>query len=612
ALLKLVDRPHASVEELVREHIKGPDFPTAGVLLEGEDDIVKMYTKGQGSLTLRSDWEVEPQDDGTARIVITSVPYTVNKATLVEKIAEHIQDKKLPQVVHVRDESTEDVRVVLELKRGAGHDAVMAYLFKHTPLQTRFHVNLTCLVPAEGQEKCAPAKLNLKQILWHFLEFRMDVFTRRTQFDLGALERRIHILEGYELVFNALDEALELIRSADGKRDAQDKLIERFELSEVQSHRVVELPLYRLAKLEIEDIRAELREKRAQAEKLKDLLGNERKRWSAIKRELRSIQSKYADVRRTRVGGNVREFAYSEENYIVDEEYRVLVSKDGWIKRQKSYSDLSTIRVRDHDEVRYAMPGRTRGVVTFFSNMGRAYTMRVDDVPSTSGYGDPVQAFFDFDDGEKVVGVLTDHEDVRRRYDTAQLGDDALALLALGVDSEPSVVQLFAISSAGQSVRFSYSGFDEPSNRKGRIFMRLDDGDAIVNVEPGLGQEYVCLATREGRGLTFVAREISYYKGVAKGVRAVTLVDGDDVLDFTLVRDPQTGLEVETNRGAMHTIQPSLSKFAPSSRGNKGRWVIKRGHLIRAYRPAVEIITVAQEEEERASGERSAGAASEA
>jgi len=205
--------------------------------------------------------------------------------------------------------------------------------------------------------------------------------------------------------------------------------------------------------------------------------------------------------------------------------------------------------------------------------------------------------------------VLGDHAGGGRFYDTGQLDEDAVTQLGLGDAVDGSVVQLFAISSFGQSVRFSYSGFDEVSNRKGRIYMRLDEGDTIVNVEPGLGGEFVSLATREGRGLTFMAREISFYKGVAKGVKAVTLEDGDDVLDFTLVEDPQTGLEVETNRGAMHTIQPSLSKFAPSSRGNKGRWVIKRGHLIRAYRPAVEIITVAQEEEERAAVQRAIDAA---
>jgi DNA gyrase/topoisomerase IV subunit A len=237
ALIYMIGSPNARVQTLVSKFITGPDFPTGGRVLNTEDELVKIYQEGSGALDIRGEYTVE----GKKRIIITAIPYGVTKSALIETIAEHIVRDKVPQLVDIRDESTEEVRIVLELRRGADPDAAMAYLFKHTPLQTRFHVNLTCLVPTDNPEVSAPSRVDLLTVLQHFLTFRMEVVVRRLRFDLEQLEKRIHILRGFEIIFSGLDEAIKIIRASSDKRDAAQRLILRFALDEVQSEAILEL-----------------------------------------------------------------------------------------------------------------------------------------------------------------------------------------------------------------------------------------------------------------------------------------------------------------------------------------------------------------------------------
>ena len=591
ALMALIKRPQLTLEELMREHFKGPDFPTAGVLLEDQDTILKIYETGHGGVTIRADWGVE-KIEGSKRkqIVITSIPYTVTKSTLIEKIADHVIKGKLPQIEDVRDESTDEVRVVLELKRGCEPEAPMAYLFKYTPLQHRFHVNLTCLVPTDNEQVSAPKRVSLKEILQHFLDFRMQVYTKRLEFDLAQLLKEIDRLEGFEKIFGDLDRALALIRSAEGKADAAEKLIAGFELNAAQAEAILETKLYRIAKLEIAQIRKDLAAKRKLASGLGRLLGDEGLRWREIRKELRSIRSAYGDARRTRVSEVVRELEFSEENYIIEEEAIVIVTQDGWFKRQKSYTELATIRVRDGDAVRWALPATTRGTVMCFTTHGSVYTMRVNDVPSTSGYGDPVQSRFDFADGEKIVGVMTSHEALLSQYERRDEEPSQMALIdeEREPDGERGVLML-AVADNGLGVRFGLEPYLEPSTVRGRAYMKVKKGERVLNCEPCRGDEIVAIATREGRAMTFMASEVATYKGVAKGVKTIALEKKDSVLDFTLTSNPYQGLEVETNRGSRQVVRASLSKFSPIARGNRGQWVIHKGHLIRSHRPAVEI-----------------------
>ncbi len=583
ALIAVIDRPEITVDEIVGDIIQGPDFPTGGVLLNTPEELREIYNEGRGTLLTRAQWEIE-KDGHQKYIVITSIPYYVNKSSLIEKIAGHIIEESVPQLRDVRDESTEDIRIVLELKRSADPEAAMAYLFKHTQLEDRFHVNLTCLVPSDNPHVAQPARVDLKEMLRHFLTFRMEVLTRRLTYDLEQLRHRIHILEGFEIIFGDLDRAIALIRASEGKRDAADKLMAEFGIDDEQADAILETKLYRLAKLEIESIRKELAEKRAQAAYLEGLLASDEKRWAEIRRELTHLRDAYSDPRRTLVDVPVRELEYSEEDYIVAERVWVMISKNGRMKRQKSYTDLSTIRVKDNDEIRWVLPANTRDTAVFFTNRGRAYTLRVDDIPSTTGYGDPLQATFQFDDGETVAGVAVTNRQVLRPWQPEQV-----SLVDDSADTAEVDYHFVALSESGQSIRFSLDSYEEPSTVNGRLFMRLDDDDTIVNVEQCDGTELVAVASRNGRGLMFPVREISHVKGPAKGVRAMSLDKNDTLLDFTLARERLDGLEVETNQGRREIIRATKSKFAPTSRGNKGRLIILRGHLIRSHRPPLEI-----------------------
>ena len=360
ALVALIDDPTLPVDKLIKRGlIQGPDFPTGGELLNDRASLIDIYSKGSGALEVRGTWEIETEGR-SSRIIITSIPYGLNKATLVGDIADHIRKAKLPQLVDVRDESTEDLRIVLELKRGASSDAAMAYLFKRTALQTRFNLNMTVLCPTDDPAVCVPRRVGIREALEHFLEFRYQVVRRRLLFDLTKLEERIHILRGFAIIFADLDEAIRIIRASEGKSDARGKLIERFGIDHDQAEAVLETKLYRLAKLEIQQILDELADKEAQAAAIRALLADEDRMWNLIRSELQEIQDAFGDRRMTKVTGPVEDVEFSDEAYIVAEDAFVIVTHDGWIKRQKSYTDVGAIRVREGDSVGWVVPMSSR------------------------------------------------------------------------------------------------------------------------------------------------------------------------------------------------------------------------------------------------------------
>ena len=348
ALVKLLDNEDLSSAQLCR-YVKGPDFPTGGQILNSQDELKEIYKTGSGSIRLRGTWDIGPETRSTKTIYIDSMPYTVNKAQLVERIAEVVISRKLPQLLDVKDLSTEDVRIAIEMKKDADEKMIMAYLFKHTPLQINFAVNLTCLIPTENPEVGRPERLDLKQILWHFLHFRLEVVTRRLEHELAALKKRIHILEGFETVFDALDEIIRIIRKSDGKADAAEKIMKRFELDAEQTDAILELKIYRLARLEILIIRKELEEKRKRARQIGALLKDEESRWKLVRSELEEVSSKYGDKRRTAIASDSGEPEYTADDFIVEEDNVVIVSRDGWVKRQREVKDLSTTRLREGD-----------------------------------------------------------------------------------------------------------------------------------------------------------------------------------------------------------------------------------------------------------------------
>jgi DNA gyrase subunit A len=557
AAVALIDDRSLETKDLLK-FIKGPDFPTGAVVINTKKELRDIYESGHGSIRIRGEWKTEEQKRTTQQVVITSIPYNVTKSTLVEKIAEVILAKKLPMLTDVRDESTAEVRVVLELKSGADPNLVMAYLCKHTPLELSFPVNMTCLVPTENREVAGPMRLNLKSILDEFLTFRLEVVTRRFQFELAALKKRIHILEGFQIIFDALDETIKIIRKSQGKADAADKIMKRFKLDAEQTEAILELKLYKLAQLEINLILEELKDKRGRAKEIEGILKDKRKLWKVIRGEIEGLGKAFGDKRRTKIsGGGGEEVAFEAEDFIVDEEVTVILSRDGWLKRVREIKDLSATRLREGDAVLSALRTSTKEPLAIFSSFGTAYVMRVHDVPASTGYGEPVQKLFNFKDGERVAGAMPLSEKAQK----------------------PGMLAL-AVTKGGYGLRFSLDPHREPSTRAGRRFAKVGEGDEIVGVQAAPAKALLAVVTARGHALLCAAEEVSELAGPGRGVTVIKVEDEDEVAGFGVgPRDRETIVVAETESGKKIDFGPG--DYEVTSRGGKGRQIAKRTRIVR-------------------------------
>ena len=577
ALVKLLDNPNLSSAQLCR-YVKGPDFPTGGQILNSAEEVKQIYRTGAGTIRLRATWEESSATRGGRTLYITSIPYAVNKAALVERIADVVLSRKLPPLLDVKDVSTDDVRIALEIKKDADPKMVMAYLFKNTPLQTNFIVNFTCLIPTENPEVGRPERLDLHTALMYFLQFRLQVVTSRLEHELESLKKRIHILEGFEKVFDALDEIIRIIRKSEGKADSAEKIIKRFGLDAEQADAILELKLYRLARLEILVIQNELADKRKRARQITSLLKDEEGRWKVVRDEIEEIQRKYGgkeDKRRTLIESE-EEVSFTADDFIVEEDNVVIVSRDGWVKRQKEVRDLSTTRLREGDSVLAVLQGSTRAAAVFFSNFGVAYSSRIIDVPASTGYGEPVQKLFKLRDGERIVAAFS--------LDERSIGDIATPPARRGGPSGPPdaipPVHAIAVTSDGYSLRFSFEPFVEPSTRAGRRYARPSEGVEVVGVARVTGEEVIIAATADARALLCRADEVNYLSGPGKGVILIKLTgDEDRVLGFIASSGDRDLLRVETSRGGEQTI--STAKYEVTGRGGKGRELLQRGQFTR-------------------------------
>src|SRR5437763_4248611 len=548
ALVELIAHPKLDTKDLLK-FIKGPDFPTGAQLLNSRAELRQIYESGQGSLRIRGEWKLEELPRGGQQIVVTSIPYTVNKSSMVAKFGDLVRERKLPPLVDVRDESTKDVRVVLELKRDADPDLVMAYLYKHTSLQTNFNVNMTALVPTSNPEVGTPQRLSLKDILRYFLDFRFKVVTRRFQFDLQEVQKRLHILEGFERAYDALDEMIKIIRKSDGKEDAAAKLMKRFELDEVQTDAILDMRLYKLARLEILVVQKEAKEKRAEQKELKALLASDKARWGVVRDEIKEIAAQYADVRRTKIGaGRGDEVEYSEEAFIADEDAHVVITRDGWVKRVREMKDPASTRLREGDEVLAVLAGSLKSNLVLFSNFGAAYVTRFNDVPASTGYGAPVQKLFKFDDQERVVG-------------------------ALSLDARlPKPEKLGAVSRGGYGLRFALAPHTEVSTRAGRRFSRPAKDDELIGVVPVEEKDFLAVVTEDAYALVTKAKEVNELAGAGRGVRVIKVQADDKVVGFLCTADRKAELPLETSKGR----KLELTVREPSSRGGKGRQLVRK------------------------------------
>jgi DNA gyrase subunit A len=569
ALIALADNRDLEHKSLM-SHIKGPDFPTGGLLLNSKAELNQIYKEGQGTIRVRGEYKLEDRKRGGTDIVVTSIPYALTKTTVVEKIAEVIIARKLPYLLDVRDESTTDVRIVLEIKKDADPELVMAYLFKQTPLQSNFHVNLTCLVPPafladeEGRKLPAdapaqPRRMGIKEALGYFLDFRLEVVERRFKYQLAQLEARIHILDGFVTIFDALDALIKLIRQSDGKEDAAGKIMKQFKLDEIQTDAILELKLYRLAKLEINVIRGELAEKAAEAKKIRAILKSQDKLWTVIKDELKATAAELGTPRRTKTGGAAGEMEFDADAFIVDEDAHIVVTRDGWIKRVRELKDPNQTRTREGDEVTHVLPGSTREKVIFFTNRGAGYVIKINDIAATTGYGDPAQKYFKFADGERIVAAMT---------------LDPRAMVA------PT---LLAISRKGYGLRFASAPASEITTKAGRRYARPGEGDEMIGVVACNDGDVVVTATRDGHVLLCKADEIAKLEGPGRGVTVLKTEDDDVVIGFIAgVKSDQLVLETDkTGKRFEIAADPKQVK----ARGGKGTQIVKRQTLVAVPRP---------------------------
>ncbi len=593
ALLKLLKDPEIKPYQLVgNDAIQGPDFPTGGQIINTKKELRDMYATGQGSLQLRGTSEVVKAGKGSrSRVLqITSIPYGVNKANLVESMNELIFSGKLPLALEARDLSTDDTRIDILLKKDADPKKVLAYLYKNTQLQTNFNVNMTCLVPTENPKVGAPAKLGLKEILWYFLNFRLDVVTRRLENELAKLEKRLHILQGFITVFDALDEIIRIIRRSDGKADAAQKIMKRFPaakggLDAEQTDAILELKLYRLAKLEINLIEEEFKDKQKRARQIRQLLKedtndtNASGRWKIVRDEIQEILRDYCKDkearRRTVIEAAQADIEINAEDFIVAEDCHILITRDGWVKRQREIKDPAKSRTRSGDSVLAVIAGSTRATVGFFSSMGFCYTARMIDIPASTGFGDPIQKIFKLKDGEKIVSVVS--------FDKRAIGD---------IKEDPKEPEYcpeihgLAASSDGYALRFSLESFAEVSTRSGRRFSRVKPDAQIIGVFPINAEETILAVSQNCRAMICPSEEINFLSGAGRGVMLIKLAKGDKLLGFKPSKGDRDLLTVETNRGAKKTV--STAKYRTTSRGGKGNEIQKNGKIASIVEPPIE------------------------
>ena len=591
ALLKLLKNPDATVAQLTGPGgILGPDFPTGGTLTTPLADLKEMYRAGGGSLKLRGSVHHRYKDTGGRGekvVTIDELPYGVNKATLVEQIAEIVLNRKMALLADVRDLSTEEVRIDLVMKKDADEAKALAYLFKNTSLEVNVQVNLTCLVPTENPEVAAPLpRADLRAMLRYFLQFRHEVVTRRLNNELEKLLARLHILDGFALIFDALDEVIAIIRKSDGKADAAERIQRRFDqLDALQTDAILELKLYRLARLEIHLVEEERAEKRARAGEVQALLADDRDdtesgRWGIVRDEIQETVDGFGKKhprgpRRTKIEDPGEEVEYAAEDFIVAEDCHVIVTADGWIKRQKGVKDPRSTRLREGDSVLAALAGSTRATMGLFGSSGACYTVRMIDVPASTGHGEPVQKLFKLKDGERIVAAVS--------FDPRLLPPGQLD----GTEKKEPAFTGFAATDDGYALRFPLAPYAEVSTRAGRRYARPAKGAAVVAAGVVDRDVQALLAvSRKCRAKVVKPKKVPLLGGPGKGNMLLKLAEDDVLLGVKLSKGDRDLLTYETSRGATDTV--STVKYEATETGGRGVEVKKNGTISRIIGDPVE------------------------
>ena len=558
-VIALIENPDITVEGLI-EHIPGPDFPTAGIIYD-KNAIHQAYATGKGGIVMRAKTEIVEEKSGMYTILVTEIPYQVNKSTLIEKIAELVVEKRIEGIRDVRDESNkEGIRIVIELKKDSYPKKILNQLFKMTQLQDTFHVNILCLV----ENGIQPRVLTLRTLLDEYLAHRREVVRRRTQFDLTKAEDRMHILEGLMIALLHIDEVIATIKKSKDRDEAKTNLISKYKLSERQTLAILEMRLQQLANLERLKIEQENEEKRKLIEELKSILASEKKMLGIIKAEVAEIRDAYGDDRRTEIVPHaVGEF--SVEDLIPQEDTIVMLTEDGYIKRlspdtfttqARGGKGVVGLQTKEQDIVSQMFTTNTHAELLFFTSRGRVFRLKAHELPqgSRTSKGQAIVNFLQLAPGEKVS-------------------------VTLSMDDIEGAKNLVMVTSRGTIKKCALDQF-ENVRRSGIIAITLDDGDELTWVKPSTGSDDISLVTRKGQSIRFNEDEVRPMGRNAAGVRGIKLgqideVIGMDIINVALADKGLLQLFVITENGMGK--RTSLAEYKTQGRGGSGIRTAKVG-----------------------------------
>ncbi|MCA9405652.1 MAG: DNA gyrase subunit A [Candidatus Omnitrophica bacterium] len=547
-VVHLIDNPDADVKALNRI-IKGPDFPTGGIIC-GKEGIKNAYATGRGKLTVRARANIERQKGNKDTIVITEIPYQVNKTNLVTNIADLVQAKKLEGVTDIRDESDKDgIRVVVELRRDVEPQIVLNYLYKHTQMETTFGIINLALVNNR------PKVLNLKEILRHFIDHRRVVIRRRTQFELDRALRRAHILEGLRIAIDHIDEIIKTIRKSKSTAEAKINLMKKFGLSEIQAQAILEMQLQRLTALERDKIEEEYKQLLKDIDNYRAILASEKKIEGLIKDELVEIKKKYSDERRTEIAAKAEEIEV--EDLIAEEDMAITITNTGYIKRiavssykkqKRGGRGVTAMSTKEEDFVRHLFIASSKDYLLVFSNKGIVRWLKVYEIPIASRNAK----------GKNIVNLLSFEKD-----------EEISAIVAVKEFTED--FSLVMATAKGNVKKTNLSAFSNP-RKAGIVGMGLVKDDRLIGVSVSNGKNDILLATREGKALRFAEKQIREMGRSAKGVRGINLGKNDEVVSMLLFSNDvgKTGSTLLTVTAKGYAKRSDFSEYRTQSRGGKG------------------------------------------
>ena len=543
ATLAIMDDPDITVSDLMENYIPGPDFPTGGIIL-GRSGIRQAYETGRGSIIIRSKVKIEEMDNGKKRIIVYEIPYQVNKATMIEKIASLVSEKVIDGITYLNDESNRDgVRIVIELRKDVQEYVILNQLYRLTPLQTSFGINMLSLVNG------APKQMGIKETLQHYVDHQVEVTTRRTRFDLKKAEDRAHILEGFRIALDHIDAIIALIRASRNDEEAMQGLMEQFALSEVQAKAILQMQLRRLTGLERDKIETEYNELLATIADLRDILANESRIHEIIRQELSEVKEKYGDERRTEISDSGMEM--DDEDLIPVEDVVITMSTSGYIKRapvdtyktqQRGGRGVKGMSLNEDDVIETLITMSTHDHLLMFTNLGRVYRLKGYNIPNASrtSKGLPVVNLLSLEKEESVTALVPMKKDSPAQY-------------------------LFFVTQKGLVKRVKIEDFDYIP-RKGKLAIQLREDDELINVKLTSGEDEILIAGSNGKVIRFEEDEVRPMGRTASGVRGFN-TDGGTVVGVAVSHEGKYLLSVSENG---YGKRSEIDEYRKTNRGNKG------------------------------------------